>query len=346
MLEKVIFYAPNVNVGGGFVLLKSLLNSWPEDDEIILFLDARIVDRVTLPKNAQVKWVKNTLASRIIGERQLSKISTLGNIVFCFHGLPPVFPNKGSVVVFLQNRNYLGLNPLSGFDFKTRVRLFIERKICFFYRKRVNRFIVQTESMKRELIKWFGESEKLLLPIIDKYPFVDAISIDNSLKVVKKWDFIYIADGVSHKNHLKLLGAWKILASEGIFPSLALTLGEKDKFLWNRVEADTTDFSLKLVNLGEVEHNQLISELASSNALIFPSTSESFGLPLIEAKALSIDIVASELDFVRDVCVPIESFDPYSEVSIARAVKRYLKFSNEPLKLNTSKDFWKHLLRN
>ena len=54
---------------------------------------------------------------------------------------------------------------------------------------------------------------------------------------------------------------------------------------------------------------------------------ESFGLPLLEAKFLGLPILASELDYVRDVVEPTETFDPESPVSISRAVQRFLKIS-------------------
>ena len=45
--------------------------------------------------------------------------------------------------------------------------------------------------------------------------------------------------------------------------------------------------------------------------LIFPSLSESYGLPLIEARFNDVKIIASDLDFVYDVCQPFLVFDPY-----------------------------------
>ena len=45
----------------------------------------------------------------------------------------------------------------------------------------------------------------------------------------------------------------------------------------------------------------------------------------MEAAALGVPILASERDFVRDVCVPVERFDPESAVSICRAVRRFLE---------------------
>jgi glycosyltransferase involved in cell wall biosynthesis len=67
-----------------------------------------------------------------------------------------------------------------------------------------------------------------------------------------------------------------------------------------------------------------MQRLKDSSAMIFPSLSESFGLPMLEAQANGISVIASELDFVRDVCLPSETFDPGSPISIARAVMRFM----------------------
>jgi len=60
---------------------------------------------------------------------------------------------------------------------------------------------------------------------------------------------------------------------------------------------------------------------------------------LIEARQASLPILAAELDYVRDVIVPEQSFDPDSPVSIARAVKRYLGVVDTPLKILGAVDF-------
>ena len=58
--------------------------------------------------------------------------------------------------------------------------------------------------------------------------------------------------------------------------------------------------------------------------MIFPSLLESFGLPLIEAEYFSTPILAPELDYVRDVVKPHQTFDAQSPVSICSAVLRFL----------------------
>ena len=46
--------------------------------------------------------------------------------------------------------------------------------------------------------------------------------------------------------------------------------------------------------------------------------------PLIEAKYLNLPVLAGELDYIRDLIDPIQTFDPNSSISIYRAVKRFL----------------------
>ena len=91
-------------------------------------------------------------------------------------------------------------------------------------------------------------------------------------------------------------------------------------------------------------HADVLVLYATAKAMIFPSTSESFGLPLVEATQLGLPILAPELDYVRDVCSPAHTFDPASPVSIARAVKRFLAVPEPVLQLRSPQDFWKELL--
>ena len=150
-----------------------------------------------------------------------------------------------------------------------------------------------------------------------------------SITPTKVYDFIYVADGNQHKNHLKLIEAWKKLSYQGIKPSLALTVSPKFTHLFNLLKDLAADEDLKIFNLEELSRHEISNLYRSSKALIYPSLSESLGLPLIEASKFNIPIIASELDFVRDSCDPIETFDPHSALSISRAVKRYLGIKSE-----------------
>ncbi|MFZ4067817.1 MAG: glycosyltransferase [Phenylobacterium sp.] len=156
---------------------------------------------------------------------------------------------------------------------------------------------------------------------------------------------LYVGSGEPHKNHRQLIGAWCLLAQEGLFPALWLTLDDHanaDLCAW--IAKKKQDFRLNLRNLGGQSHEQINQLYTQVQALIFPSTFESFGLPLIEARQAGLAVLASELDFVRDVLDPEQVFDPQSPVSIARAVKRFIGASEGALPLLNAAEFMKSLL--
>ena len=72
---------------------------------------------------------------------------------------------------------------------------------------------------------------------------------------------------------------------------------------------------------------------------------ESYGLPLVEASQYGIPIIASELDYVRDVVDPIESFDPNSAKSISRSVIRFLKMEEKKTEIITPVEFINNIIK-
>jgi glycosyltransferase involved in cell wall biosynthesis len=157
----------------------------------------------------------------------------------------------------------------------------------------------------------------------NKNIFLDLESIDRQNI---EYDFIYVASGEAHKNHKNLVQAWVELARQGVYPSLCLTVSQRAfPAVAELISREMQCYNLRIDNLGLVMGEELINLYEKSTALIYPSILESFGLPLIEAKNAGLKIVSSELDYVRDILDPEESFDPKSPISIARAVKRSLK---------------------
>ncbi|WP_457445532.1 glycosyltransferase [Roseateles sp. P5_E4] len=331
---RLLLYAPNVHTGGGFVLLQALLVAWPQERPLVAWLDARARERLSVPEGASVQWVQASAGSRLGAELSLASAGTAQDRVLCFHGLPPLMRNAAPVWLFQQNRNYLGQVPLAAFGWKTRQRLRFEQAVSRWLRQRVARYWVQTPSMARAVQDWYGleRADIRVLPFAppapESLPAADAA-----------WDFIYVADGEAHKNHRTLIEAWRLLAEQGLRPTLALTLSDRDAGLAAWVQAQATDHDLKITSLGMRSHAEILARYRGAKALVFPSKGESFGLPLIEARQAGLPILAGELDFVRDVCVPAQTFDPNSAVSIARAVKRFLGEAEAPLEPARAADF-------
>jgi glycosyltransferase involved in cell wall biosynthesis len=97
--------------------------------------------------------------------------------------------------------------------------------------------------------------------------------------------------------------------------------------------------NLKVVNMGSLDSHGLYDLYRRVEALIFVSYFESFGLPLIEAQELGLPILAAELDFVRDIVSPIETFDPTSKISISRALMRFMGCADLPEKIRNGREF-------
>lgn len=332
-----LLHAPGVHAGGGLILLKSVLNSFC-GSVVHANLDARLSDNMFL-STVRVAPIKPTLISRLWAEVCLYRISRDDYVILCFSNLPPLFRVRGRVVVFLQNRLLLTGDSLRSHRWSTRLRITVERFWLKLFAGHVDRFIVQTPSMARDARLFLGGKVALSVQ-----PFMGLKFCCVAGQTDRKFDFIYVAGDEAHKNHANLLEAWILLAESGYFPSLALTLPPPGE-VWAAIEKRIRFDSLNICNLGILTTDEVYGLYASASALIYPSYSESLGLPLIEATNMGIPILAPELDYVRDIVEPAHTFDPFSPVSIARAVRRFMNCAEPLTAIGTPEDFLAEVFR-
>ena len=342
-MARLLIHASNIHKGGGAILLSSLLQQIPDNLKVIVSLDIRMKIPEGMPECVSIEFVKPTVLARLLAEYRLAQISTIEDQVLCFGNLPPLFKVKGNVSVFLQNRYLVDKKCfLVRLPPRLALRLLAERIWLYLFKNRPDRYFVQTATMKRLT------QDQLQVPVVEISFAPVSFTNDTFLAVDSKaiiFDFLYVASGEEHKNHKILLSAWKLLAREGQFPSLALTLDvDDDSELIKYIECESTVHGLCIHNLGRLPHHKLIDIYRECRALIYASDFESFGLPLIEAKIAGLATLAPELDYVRDVLDPEETFDPGSAISIARAVKRYMKVSASPLKIINADDFLSEIM--
>lgn len=340
---RLIIHAPNIHIGGGAILLTALLSVLAkQSQDIVVILDQRYQKSIS-SDSIQFQIFPASLTGRLQAELFLYKLAAPNDIVVCFGNLPPLFKLPCMVYLILQNRNLLGLNTLRQFPWKVACRIFIERQWLRGLKSHINAVIVQTPTMQQNTRHYLGDN----VPIIP-YPWVAETNIyqKRSLSPTVVYDFIYVSTADAHKNHRRLIEAWCLLAEQEVFPHLALTIDEeKSPELWEWIALKIKEYHLKITNLGHVPHAAVIELYPQAKALIFPSTSEAFGLPLLEARQAGISVLAGELDYVRDLLDPEESFDPYSAVSISRAVLRYLEKPQASLVLRTPHEFIEFLFQ-
>lgn len=342
--SRNLLHAPNVHVGGGLVLLQQLLAvrhfpfAWVQ-------LDERIQELLQLPGGVTALFVRPSFWSRALAELRLWRETRPGDRVLCFHGLPPLFPLRGRVTVFLQNRLLVEPGSLASYSLRVRLRLGVERFWSRVLQGRVTRYVVQTPSMSAAVKRWLQHDITVsVLPF--SWPVQPEEAALPLAAMERRFDFVYVASGEPHKNHRNLLAAWRLLKEAGHRPSLALTLDHKaDPELTAYITQYAAAFDLDVANLGVLSRDRVVALYRSARAMIFPSTTESLGLPLIEASQYRLPILAPELDYVRDVVEPVETFDPASPTSIARAVKRFLGAAERPVVIGSGEEFLAEVCR-
>lgn len=349
MPNRLFIHATNVHQGGGRELLHALLVAAKDLSHVIALLDSRmpVHDDVYVKEGISIKRITPSVIERFKAERWLADNVLAGDIVLCFGNLPPIFKLKGRAIVFLQNRYLIDSVSISNFPIKTRARIIMERLWLRLRMSNVNEFIVQTPTMKNLLdIKTQGKIPVHVSSVVKSDDYKRSVS-GVRIKKGEVCNFLYVASGEPHKNHLRLIKAWCFLAKEGLFPSLTLTLDRINfRTLCCEIEERRQQYKLKVTNIGILPHDEIIALYDTVDALIYPSTFESFGLPLIEARQANLPVLAPELDYVRDLVDPEQTFDPKSSTSIARAVKRFLGLYESSLPLVDAEHFMKNILEN
>lgn len=340
-VSRLIVHATNIHTGGGKSLLSALLQVSIIDLPVVAILDSRMPLPEGVPENIEIHFTSPSIWQRLKAEWWLAQNVQSQDTVLCFGNLPPLFSLRGHTVVFVQNRYLIDGVTLNGFPFSVRLRLALERLWLSGKMTNADEFIVQTPTMKRLLeIKTRGRVPVRVLPFVSDPKGYARSVLQSKVQKENDFDFVYVASGEPHKNHRRLVEAWCLLAGEGLFPSLCLTLDEAQfAGLCQEVEAMHQQYGLKVENAGGLSHQDVLSLYKRAGAAIYPSTFESFGLPLIEARQAGMPVLASELDYVRDVLDPEQSFDPDSPLSIARAVKRFMNVNEQSLPLLDASQF-------
>lgn len=348
---RLLISAMNVHQGGGRTLLATLLDTLPSGLETVALVDRRMPVPPTLPANVSIRPVEPSIRERFLAERWLARNVRADDHVLCMGNLPPLFRLNGEVAVFLQNRHLINGETLDEFPLKVRLRLRAERVWLALAAPHAQTFIVQTPSMKAALSA-SGVADGAPIHV---RPFVSTgLSCrrklppgrrDATAMALTSSQFLYVASGEPHKNHRRLIEAWCLLAADGLFPALHLTVGDEAPDLRVWIDQQRQLHRLSVVNHGLVPPCLMGELYRSATALIYPSTIESFGLPLVEARSAGLPILAPEADYVRDLIDPEESFDPLSSVSIMRSVKRFLGLDEADLRLVDSKTFINYLLQ-
>lgn len=126
--------------------------------------------------------------------------------------------------------------------------------------------------------------------------------------------FVYVGTIEARKNHILLLNLWRQLATElGDATPFLVLVGQRGWEIENVV--DMLD-RCPAVRRTVIEHNtltdaEMVRWLRGAAAVLLPSFAEGFGFPVIEALALGVPVLCSDIAALRETGASVpEFFDP------------------------------------
>ena len=108
--------------------------------------------------------------------------------------------------------------------------------------------------------------------------------------------------------------------------NIQLVLAGPDNYFSDKIEKNLKERNIKNISF---YHPHSIEDLVylykHAEALINPSLSEGFGLPLIEARYFKTPVIASNLPVFKELLGDgYSSFDPHDNSSIKKAVEQFI----------------------
>ncbi|GBR54887.1 glycosyltransferase [Neokomagataea thailandica NBRC 106555] len=116
--------------------------------------------------------------------------------------------------------------------------------------------------------------------------------------------FVCLGTIEGRKNHLLLLNVWRrLIEIHGAKTPRLLIIGKRgweNEQVIDMIER-TPSFAGIVREYNNLPNDEVVALLKNARALLFPSFSEGFGLPLAEALALNVPVICSDIPVFQEV---------------------------------------------
>lgn len=300
-----------INTGGGKILLDYLIEELEKTDKQIFYLlDKRIEkEKYTIKCTNTLLYLKSGFFDRI---NFYNENKERFNRVFCFGNVPPPIRLKTEVLTYFQNINYISYSK-KDFTLKNRLLFFLKSKILSLWKNNTDKWIVQSLYVQQKMVEKYEKNENK----IEIIPFFKSIKEDRKNDNIAKIPntFLYVSNAYPNKNHFRLINAFCNFYDKCKKGKLIVTVSDNFTEVKNLIDIKIAQ-NYPIENLGYVSQDTLLTSYKQSEFVIFPSTSESFGLGLIEGIEFGCKIIGADLAYTYAVCEPSYVFDPLSIKSI------------------------------
>jgi glycosyltransferase involved in cell wall biosynthesis len=240
------------------------------------------------------------------------------------HSLASTAPVRGRFrrVVTVHDLNYL-THPDAHFGFRSLgMRVLVPLAV-----RRSHRVIVPSESTRRDLVKRLG-ADPTRIDVVEEgigQPSRSEARLPEELHAENRPIVLSISAKRPHKNLRRLIAALAALSADAR-PLLVLPGYHTPHEAELQEDAARLGVADDVRFLGWVSEQELEGLYAAASCVVFPSLSEGFGLPVLEAMARGVPVATSHRTSLAEVAGDAALlFDPEDDGSIATAIKRLLR---------------------
>ncbi|MBI6487224.1 glycosyltransferase [Proteus mirabilis] len=312
---NIVINATALKSGGALSILKQFIDNTNELDIYHIIISSEIYS--TLPrKNNIIYHVKdnNSFLQRIYWDsfsfkRYVLKKNINADIIISLQNTSINFKNKPQLIylhqgLFLHEKRWSFIKKE---EIKYAIYKYIYPFFIFLHTTRDTTFVVQTQWMKDSLIKRFSIDPKKIYNLKPTVILPEELSgtFKNIVGISKKNEkfIFYPATNETYKNHVFLLESFRdyLKKNQDSKLKLILTLNREDnKKILNLLKKNKI-LDKHVIFLGSLSYEDVIILYNASNAIMFPSSIESFGLPLIEAAYLGKKIISLKTSFSQEI---------------------------------------------
>lgn len=341
-MKTIVVNNPAAQSGGALTILKQFLDNIYEYDRKNNYFVIVSLEHLKKYENKNIKIIvvpRQNFKKRIMWDnfflkKELKNKKINPDIFISLQNTGVNLSRKINQIVYFHQSIPLSEKKWNFFKRNERKYWFYKNIYPFFiklYLNRINTVVVQAEWIKNSFSNFFDyDLNKILIikpniniPLIDKVIY----------RPKNKFRIFYPAAPFEYKNHsiiLESLSKIKEYEYECLF-----TYGKGENLILDKL-LEEKNLQNKVKLLGKIPYEEVLEYYKSSDLLIYPSSIETIGLPLIEASTFGLSILSIDKPYAREVLKNYKGVTFIDEKDIKKWSELIVKEIKEPRKRERS----------
>jgi len=346
MKKNILINALSIKMGGGLTYLENLLKELPKvshpfqifillskENNLSFFSPEIDFIKIKEPGSLIGKFLFNQFGLRkILKKYKIDILFQMANYAMFFCPIKQVILLRQSHFfskIFLKN-----IYPL--FSFKKKIDLVLRRFLIILSVKIADAVLAPSQAMVDDIKNFVSlPGSKIYVNHYGTYLENFSKSLNPAARA-NKINLLYTSHYWDHKNFGTLFEAIAILDKSISEEFTVLLTIDSDNSLNKNCATFKIDFDIfskpevkkHIKVLGKLSYSQTINIYKEADIFLWPTITEAFGHPLIEAMASSLPIVASDIPINREICDDVALyFEPLSPKDFAEKMKLLIENS-------------------